>query len=147
MEPWVNVIVLPLFAFSSALVIIPAVSIEELTPAFYGILIALPVGKILGISLFGWISQRVAHDPAMPRLPLADLIAAGALGGIGFTVSLLLSELAFEGNDLLTDEAVLGVLSGSLISVIIAGILVSTRARHYRRRASSVSEPSEAATS
>ena len=147
MEPWVNVIVLPLFAFSSALVIIPAVSIEELTPAFYGILIALPVGKILGISLFGWISQRVAHDPAMPRLPLADLIAAGALGGIGFTVSLLLSELAFEGNDLLTDEAVLGVLSGSLISVIIAGILVSTRARHYRRRASSVSDPSEAATS
>ncbi|WP_341580131.1 Na+/H+ antiporter NhaA [Microbacterium schleiferi] len=147
MEPWVNVIVLPLFAFSSALVIIPAVSIEELTPAFYGILIALPVGKIIGISLFGWISQRVAHDPAMPRLPMADLLAAGALGGIGFTVSLLLSELAFEGNDLLTDEAVLGVLSGSLISVIIAGILVSARARHYRRRASAVTESSEAATS
>lgn len=148
MEPWVNVIVLPLFAFSSALVIIPAVSIEELTPAFYGILIALPVGKIIGISLFGWISQRVAHDPAMPRLPMADLLAAGALGGIGFTVSLLLSELAFEGNDLLTDEAVLGVLSGSLVSVLIAGILVSMRARHYRRRASSVAiEADEAATS
>lgn len=147
MEPWVNVIVLPLFAFSSALVVIPAVSIEELTPAFYGILVALPLGKIVGISLFGWISQRIAHDPAMPRLPLADLIAAGALGGIGFTVSLLLSELAFEGNDLLTDEAVLGVLSGSLISVLIAGILVSMRARHYRGRASATAQPGEAAAS
>ena len=73
----------------------------------------------------------------MPRLPLADLIAAGALGGIGFTVSLLLSELAFEGNDLLTDEAVLGVLSGSLISVIIAGILVSARRTTGRARRSS----------
>ncbi|WP_434971150.1 Na+/H+ antiporter NhaA [Microbacterium sp. bgisy207] len=147
MEPWVNVIVLPLFAFSSALVVIPAVSFDELTPAFFGILVALPVGKIVGIALFGWISQRIAHDPAMPRLPLADLLAAGALGGIGFTVSLLLSELAFEGNDLLTDEAVLGVLSGSLISVVIAGVLVSMRARRYRGRASAVSATGEATAS
>ena len=62
-------------------------------------------------------------------------------------MSLLLSELAFKGNDLLTDEAVLGVLSGSLISVVIAGILVSMRARHYRRRASALTQPGEAEAS
>lgn len=140
-EPWVNVLVLPLFAFSSALVVIPAVSLDELTPAFYGVLVALPVGKIIGIAVFGWIAQRVAHDPSMPRLPLGDLLAAGALGGIGFTVSLLLSELAFEGDDLLVDEAVLGVLSGSILSVIVAGILVSMRSAHYRRRAGVPAQP------
>ncbi|GAA1697246.1 Na+/H+ antiporter NhaA [Microbacterium sediminicola] len=135
MEPWVNGIVLPLFAMSSALVVIPAVSFGELSPAFWGILVALPVGKLIGISVFGWISQRVAHDPSVPRLPYADLLAAGALGGIGFTVSLLLSELAFAGDDLLTDEAVLGVLAGSLISVLLAAVVVSIRAAGYRRAA------------
>lgn len=133
MEPWVNAVVLPIFAFSSALVVIPAVGFDELTPAFWGIVVALPVGKIVGIAAFGWVAQRVVHIPGAPRLPLPDLLAAGALGGIGFTVSLLLSELAFAGDRLLRDEAILGVLTGSLISIVLAGIFVSWRARHYRR--------------
>lgn len=132
MEPWVNAVVLPLFALSSALVVIPAVGFDELTPAFWGVLVALPVGKVVGIAAFGWIAQRVAPVPGATRLPLADLVAAGALGGIGFTVSLLLSELAFAGDPLLRDEAILGVLTGSLVSIVVAGVLVSWRARHYR---------------
>ncbi len=135
LEPWVNAIVLPLFALSSALVAIPAVGFDELTPAFWGVLVALPVGKIVGITVFGWFAQRVAPVPGATRLPLADLLAAGALGGIGFTVSLLLSELAFAGDALLRDEAILGVLTGSLISIVAAGVLVTWRARHYRAAA------------
>jgi NhaA family Na+:H+ antiporter len=131
-EPWVNGIVLPLFALSAALVVIPAVGFGELQPVFWAVLIALPVGKIIGIALFGATAQRLFGHPSA-RLPWADLIAAGALGGIGFTVSLLLSELAFAGDDLLRDEATLGVLAGSVISLVLAGVLVSWRARHYRR--------------
>lgn len=133
LEPWVNVIVLPLFAFSAALVVIPSVSPSQLSPAFWGVLVALPVGKIVGISLAGWISLRVANRGSTPDLSLADLLAAGALGGIGFTVSLLLSELAFAGEPLIRDEATLGVLGGSMISIVLAAILVSARAAHYRR--------------
>ncbi|WP_314507165.1 Na+/H+ antiporter NhaA [uncultured Microbacterium sp.] len=133
LEPWVNGVVLPLFAFSAALVIIPSVAPSQLAPAFWGVLIALPVGKIIGITLFGWVSLRVGNRGAAPHLSFADLLSAGALGGIGFTVSLLLSELAFAGDPLLRDEATLGVLGGSLISLIIAGVLVAQRARHYRR--------------
>lgn len=135
LEPWVNGVVLPLFAFSAALVLIPAVSPAQLAPAFWGVLIALPVGKIIGITLFGWISLRIGNRGAAPHLSLADLIAAGSLGGIGFTVSLLLSELAFAADPVLRDEATLGVLGGSLISLIAAGVLVAQRARHYRRSA------------
>ncbi|WP_431801463.1 Na+/H+ antiporter NhaA [Microbacterium sp. bgisy203] len=136
LEPWVNGLILPLFAFSSALVVIPAVAPSQLQPAFWGIVIALPVGKIIGISLFGWISLQIGRDRSLPpTLPFADLVAAGALGGIGFTVSLLLAELAFAGERLLRDEAILGVLTGSLISLALAAVLVSWRARHYRRRA------------
>ena len=134
LEPWVNGVVLPLFAFSAALVVIPAVSPSQLAPAFWGVLIALPLGKIIGITAFGWVSLRIGNRGATPHLSLADLLAAGSLGGIGFTVSLLLSELAFAGA-LLRDEATLGVLGGSLISLIVAAILVSQRARHHRRAA------------
>jgi NhaA family Na+:H+ antiporter len=140
LEPWVNGIVLPLFAFSAALVVIPTVAPSQLAPAFWGVLIALPVGKIIGITAFGWVSLRIGNRGATPHLSLADLLAAGALGGIGFTVSLLLSELAFAADPLLRDEATLGVLGGSLISLIVAGALVAQRARHYRRLAAVTSE-------
>jgi Na+:H+ antiporter, NhaA family len=133
LEPWVNGVILPLFAFSAALVIVPSVSPSELKPVFWGALLALPLGKIIGISLFGWISLRIGNRGATPHLSFADLLAAGALGGIGFTVSLLLSELAFANAPLLRDEATLGVLGGSLISLIIAAMLVGQRARHYRK--------------
>lgn len=133
LEPWVNGLVLPVFAFSAALVVIPAVSPSELQPAFWGIAVALPVGKILGIAVFGWISLRVGRAPgSAPALTFTDLLAAGSLGGIGFTVSLLLAELAFAGERLLRDEAILGVLAGSMISLVLAAVLVSVRARHYR---------------
>ncbi|UIN31709.1 Na+/H+ antiporter NhaA [Microbacterium binotii] len=131
LEPWVNGLVLPLFALSAASVAIPAVGLDELQPVFWGVLIALPVGKLLGITVFGWLSQRL-EDPE-ERLRFADLLAAGALGGIGFTVSLLLSELAFADDAMLRDEATLGVLGGSLVSLVVAAVLVAWRARHYRR--------------
>ncbi|WP_455131956.1 Na+/H+ antiporter NhaA [Microbacterium aurum] len=72
----------------------------------------------------------------MPResaLSAGDLLAAGALGGIGFTVSLLLSELAFAGAPGIRDQATLGVLAGSGISLVLAAMLVSWRAWHHRR--------------
>ncbi len=140
LEPWVNGIVLPLFAFSAALVAIPAVSPTELSPAFWGILVALPLGKIVGISIAGWISLRVGNRGTPPHLSLLDLIAAGALGGIGFTVSLLLSELAFADAPVVRDEATLGVLGGSVISIVLGAFLVAQRARHYRRTQPSARE-------
>ncbi|GAA5197249.1 Na+/H+ antiporter NhaA [Microbacterium jejuense] len=133
LEPWVNVIVLPVFAFSAALVAIPSVPLSQLSPAFWGVLVALPVGKVVGISVFGWVSLRVAHRGGPPPLAFADLLAAGALGGIGFTVSLLLSELAFADAPPLRDQATLGVLAGSVVSLLLAAGLVSWRAWHHRR--------------
>lgn len=135
LEPWVNAIVLPLFAFNAALVPIPAVSPAQLSPAFWGVLVALPVGKVLGISFAGWLALRVGDRSAAPPLRFGDLLAAGALGGIGFTVSLLLSELAFADSPQVRDQAVLGVLAGSVTSLLAAAMLVSWRAWHYRRQA------------
>ncbi|MBN9155741.1 MAG: Na+/H+ antiporter NhaA [Microbacterium sp.] len=134
LEPWVNGIVLPLFALSAALVAIPAVG-DGLSPVFWGILVALPVGKLVGIAGAGWLAQRLLGGAGQPRLAMGDLVAAGALGGVGFTVSLLLAALAFADSAVLRDEAILGVLAGSIVSLVVAAVVVSLRARHHRRAA------------
>ncbi|MFT4157557.1 MAG: Na+/H+ antiporter NhaA [Microbacterium sp.] len=132
LEPAVNGLILPLFAFVAAFVVIPAVMPTELSPVFWGIAIALPVGKILGISLFGWVAMRLGPRGVPPALPFGDIVAAGTLGGIGFTVSLLLANLVFVDDPIVRDHAILGVLVGSLIALVLASVFVSLRAKWYR---------------
>jgi NhaA family Na+:H+ antiporter len=137
LEPWINGAILPLFAFAAALVVIPQVSPRELSPALWAILVALPVGKLVGISLFGWLAMRMRPRGTAPTVAFPDLIAAGALGGIGFTVSLLLANLAFADDAAVRDQAILGVLGGSMIALVMCAVFVSVRARHHRIVASS----------
>lgn len=139
LEPWVNAVILPLFAFVSALVVIPQVGLSELSPAFWGVAVALPVGKLIGITLAGAVAVRLGGGAS--RLSLGDLLAAGALGGIGFTVSLLLSELAFAGAPGTRDQATLGVLVGSAIALVLAAVLVSWRSWHHRNRLATQTTP------
>lgn len=131
MEPAVNGVVLPIFAFAAAAVTLPNVG-GALSPAFWGVLVALPVGKLIGITLAGWIAQKLFGRDQKSLLPMGDLLAAGALGGIGFTVSLLLGDLAFGGSEVAA-EVTIAVLAGSMISMLLSGVLVTLRARHYRR--------------
>ncbi|MBO3662188.1 Na+/H+ antiporter NhaA [Microbacterium stercoris] len=132
LEPWINGAILPLFAFAAALVAIPQVSLAELSPALWAIVIALPVGKVIGIALFGWLGMRIRPRGSAPHVHFLDLLAAGTLGGVGFTVSLLLANLAYASDAAIRDEAILGVLGGSLIALVLSALFVSLRARHYR---------------
>ena len=132
LEPWVNGLVLPLFAFVAAFVVIPQVPLEELSPAFFAILVALPVGKLIGIGAFGALAQLIRPRGAPPAIRFPDVLAAGALGGIGFTVSLLLANLAFAGDPAVKDQAILAVLIGSVIALVVAAALVSWRAKVHR---------------
>ena len=129
-EPFSNGVVLPIFAFFAALVAIPQVAITELAAPFWGILVALPVGKIIGITIGGWLSGFVGGTGSPLDRP--TLLAAGALGGIGFTVSLLMNELAFENSPEVADEGTLAVLLGSSIAIVVSGILVSRLAARHR---------------
>ena len=133
LEPFTNGGILPLFAFSAALVAIPQVSIGELKAPFWGILIALPVGKLIGIGVGGWLAGFVGPKGSRPVLTFQGLVTAGALGGVGFTVSLLMNELAFARRPEVADEGTLAVLLGSVISIVVSGILVSRLAAYYRR--------------
>jgi NhaA family Na+:H+ antiporter len=133
LEPVSNGVILPLFAFSAALVAIPQVPVTQLAAPFWGILLALPVGKLLGILFGGWLSTVLGPKNARPHLGFSSLLTAGALGGIGFTVSLLMNQLAFAGSPEVVAEGTLAVLLGSTISIVLSGILVSREAAYYRR--------------
>ncbi|MFT2753865.1 Na+/H+ antiporter NhaA [Clavibacter sp. Sh2088] len=134
LEPLSNGIVLPLFAFSAALVAIPAIGLAELAPAFWGIALALPLGKLVGITAGGllgaWIARRRGSAGG---LGVPDLVTVSLLGGIGFTVSLLMSELAFAGLDEVRDEGTLAVLLGSGVAIVAAAVTLSIRSRRARR--------------
>ncbi len=133
-EPWSNGLVLPVFAFASAAVVVPSVGITELSPTFWAVVLALPVGKVIGITLFGAVATRVFRAPGRSTLSFWSIVTVGVLGGIGFTVSLLMNELAFAGNPEIQDEGVLAVLVGSAIAIVASGVVVSLRARRYRAR-------------
>lgn len=133
-EPWSNVLILPLFALFAALVPIPSATPSELSPAFWGVLVALPVGKIVGISAGALIASSLAgRGRTAPRMPVGDIFAVAGLGGIGFTVSLLMNELAFDGNDLVQNEVTLAVMLASVTAAIVGGALTWSRNRVYAR--------------
>jgi Na+:H+ antiporter, NhaA family len=134
LEPWSNGVILPLFAFSAAMVAVPQVSPSDLDPAFWGILIGLPVGKLIGITIAGVLGGFVARPESGTPLTLGDLVVVGALGGIGFTVSLLMNELAFAPLPGVADEGTLAVLLGSGVAIALSAVVVTAQSRRYRRR-------------
>jgi len=100
----------------------------------YGVLAGLLVGKPLGILVFGWGAERL-HLASLPaRLRWRDVAVIGVLGGIGFTVSIFITELAFGGDDSLATAAKIGIFAASILAAI-AGWLMA-RATVGRRAAS-----------
>ena len=138
LEPFVNGLVLPIFAFAAAAVAVPSVGVSPLSPVFWAIVVALPLGKLIGITVAGGVASRVFRDPDPARrgqiLSFMELVTVAMLGGIGFTVSLLMNELAFTARPEIVDEGTLAVLIGSGISIVIAAVLVTALKRAEARR-------------
>lgn len=131
LEPLTNGIVLPVFAFTAASVTIPHVPLGALSPVFWAIVVALPVGKLVGITAAGLLGQWALRVPRGARVLLRELIGIGLLGGIGFTVALLMNELAHRTTPELITEGTLGVLAGSLIAALLGAIYLALLNRGY----------------
>jgi NhaA family Na+:H+ antiporter len=130
LEPFSNGIVLPVFAFVAALVTLPSVGISQLSPAFWAIVIALPVGKLVGITAGGAIALRVTRSRGDTQ-PVGDLVVVASLGGIGFTVSLLMNQLAWNSVTGLVNEGTIAVIVASVLAAILGAIVTSVRSRRY----------------
>ncbi|MFF5550980.1 Na+/H+ antiporter NhaA [Streptomyces olivaceoviridis] len=125
----------PLFALFSAGVSISGGALGDLftRPETLGVVLGLVVGKAVGIFGGTWLTVRFTRAQLSEDLAWADVFAVATLAGIGFTVSLLIGELAFEGDAVLTDEVKAAVLTGSLIATACATVLLKLRNAKYRR--------------
>jgi NhaA family Na+:H+ antiporter len=125
----------PLFALFSAGVSISGGALGDVftRPETLGVVLGLVVGKALGIFGGTWLTARFTRASLSDDLEWADVFAVATLAGIGFTVSLLIGELAFTGDATLTDEVKAAVLTGSLIAALLATVLLKIRNAKYRR--------------
>ena len=120
LHPWTSYVIVPLFALANAGIHLTGKLLSDAisSPITLGIVIGYLVGKPIGIFAGSWLATRPAlHGPrALISGPV--LIAAGACAGIGFTVSILVSTLAFSGEQL--DEAKLGALATVVLAPLVA---------------------------
>ncbi|MGD3106543.1 Na+/H+ antiporter NhaA [Streptomyces sp. YGL11-2] len=125
----------PLFALFSAGVSISGGAVHDVftRPETLGVVLGLIVGKSLGIFGGTWFTARFTRAELNPDLRWPDVFAVASLAGIGFTVSLLIGELAFAKDLVLADEIKASVLIGSLLAALFAGILLKIRNNKYRR--------------
>ncbi|MEU3774749.1 Na+/H+ antiporter NhaA [Streptomyces sp. NPDC032472] len=124
----------PLFALFSAGVSLSDGAIAQVftRPETLGVVLGLVVGKAVGIFGGTWGAARFTRASLSEDLAWPDVLAVASLAGIGFTVSLLIGELAFAGDETLTDEVKAAVLIGSLIAAVLACVLLKLRDRRYR---------------
>ncbi|WP_327284597.1 Na+/H+ antiporter NhaA [Streptomyces sp. NBC_01205] len=124
----------PLFALFSAGVSLSDKAIAQVftRPETLGVLLGLVIGKAVGIFGGTWLAARFTRAELNEDLAWPDVLAVASLAGIGFTVSLLIGELAFTGDQTLTDEVKAAVLIGSLIAAVVASVMLKLRNRKYR---------------
>jgi NhaA family Na+:H+ antiporter len=126
--PIVNFFILPIFAFANAGVVLGNFSWDILfANLVLGIILALFIGKQLGVMLFSFIAIKLKLTNLPKGTNWLEFYAVAIFTGIGFTMSLFIGSLAFLGNDLILEEVKIGVLGGSLLSIVygfmIAGLI------------------------
>ncbi len=135
LHPWSSFVVIPLFALANAGVRFVNIDIVEAvtSPVALGVSVGLIVGKPVGIVVATWLGLKLRLGELPRHTSFGHIIGLGFLAGVGFTVSLFITELAFRSSPdahLFSDEAKIGIFIGS----IVAGIIGYTFLRLYKAR-------------
>ncbi|MDK1476348.1 Na+/H+ antiporter NhaA [Streptomyces sp. 549] len=122
----------PLFALFAAGVTVSGPAIGEVftQPETLGVVFGLLLGKTVGVFGGAWLAARFTKAELNKDLAWMDVLAVAALSGIGFTVALLIGDLAFE-NTPLDEQIKASVLIGTFLATLLAAILLKMRNKHY----------------
>ncbi len=140
-------VAVPVFAFFAAGVPITGgggLGATLTEPIALGIVTGLVVGKTVGVLGATWLVQRFTRAELAEGLSWWDVLGLALLAGIGFTVSLLIGELAFGVGTEQEDAVKIGVLTGSLGSALLATVVLRIRNRHYRQMSADEARDSDA---
>ncbi|GAA1943169.1 Na+/H+ antiporter NhaA [Nocardioides hwasunensis] len=122
-------VVLPVFALANAGVQLGAIGLVFTEPVGLGIVLGLVLGKPVGIFLASFAAVRLGLGRLPERTTWSMLFGLGAVGGIGFTVSIFIAGLSFPGAELLTEEAKIAILLASLIAAVVGVVLLLAATR------------------
>ncbi len=123
-HPWVAYLIVPLFAFSNAGVIVNGDLMSKVfDPISLGIILGLFLGKPLGIFLFSYLGVRMGIAQKPQKICWSQILGIGFLGGIGFTMSFFVSQLAFS-DSLILNQAKIAVLIASVMSGLIGFMIL-----------------------
>ncbi len=128
LHPWVAFGIMPVFALANAGVVLEGdILAALLSPVALGVMVGLVLGKQIGITLATWLAVRfgVAEKPS--EIGWKQIYGAGWLAGIGFTMSLFITTLAFN-DPLMVTQAKIGILAASLVAGIVGYVLLRTTA-------------------
>jgi Na+/H+ antiporter NhaA len=122
-HPWTSYVIVPLFALANAGIVVNGdfLSRAYASPITLGIVFGYLVGKPVGILGASWLLTRLSRGRLRPPVGWAAVAGGGAIAAIGFTVSLLIATLAFEGTQL--EEAKLGVLTAAACATLLTWLI------------------------
>ena len=114
----VSLIVIPLFALANAGISIDFSSMGDtlLEPISLGVMAGLVFGKVLGIAGVAYLAIKLGFAKLPHDSSMSQVFGVAFLGGIGFTMSIFVADLAFIGDDLMIFQAKVGILAASLFS-------------------------------
>ncbi|MFW2600402.1 Na+/H+ antiporter NhaA [Aliarcobacter butzleri] len=121
-------IIMPLFAFANAGVIIDFSNVIEHQLIVLGVAIGLIIGKPIGIFSFTYLATKLKISVKPENVTWNDIFAVGFLGGIGFTMSIFISHLAFS-DETIVGAVKLGIFASSVIAAIIGSVLLILKAK------------------
>ena len=128
--PFVTFMILPIFALANAGVVLNIGLMESINhPVTLGIIFGLFLGKPIGILIFSWLAVRSGIAVLPAQVTWKHILAVGILAGIGFTMSMFVTSLAFVRPELI-EVAKLGILLGSFISAFVGGTIIYYLAKH-----------------
>ncbi len=135
LHPWTSFVIVPLFALANAGVPISAdaLSAAASSPVAWGIVLGLVVGKLVGVTAATWLAVRTGIGELPSGSTWTGVVGIGALAGIGFTVSIFVTGLAFD-DPVVQDEAKIGVLVASTVAAVIGSLILGRRRSDAARR-------------
>lgn len=125
--PWNRYLIMPVFALANAGVILGGGAARSVVaPVSLGVICGLVIGKPIGIVLFSWLATRTRLAAMLDGIGWRQIVGVGMLGGIGFTMSLFIANLAF-GDGTALETAKVGILLASVVSGIAGAIVLVKR--------------------
>lgn len=133
-HPWTSFVIVPLFALANGGIVLNADSLRAAatSPLTWGVILAFVVGKPVGVVAGSWLVTRLSRRRLRPAVGWAAVLGAGTVSGVGFTISLLIAAIAFEGPAL--EQAKIGIVAAAVVASLVTWLVFRVTALLPTRR-------------